>query len=572
MSVQQARRRTVRIEDEDEQRRLPLHHLVGLAAGGVFGSGWLLSAQSAYTQAGPRAWLAWLVGGALMLAVAWVMVELSTAAPKTGGLVFLPLQSSGPLVATVVAAGLWIFYAINSASEAVAMSRGLSSTSLRLVAHGHLTLTGWGCTLAFMTAISAVNVIAPRVLFRFSTGLTFAKVAIAVLAVAMLFTLAPLGIPLPPEAKTGGYGFGAVLRAVVNSGVIYSYVGFQAPLELAGNIRRRGIGEAARLRWAVFGTIVASTALYIALQLVFARHHVPAQVNDDSVSPYVRFAHHAGQYWLEWLLRIAAVAAPFGAGVVFGQAVTREVAALSRAHLTHRGLQTARKSSLRQRYDVYWLILLVNFFIGAVTLWLVNGNWDPLAAATGVLTLVVYAFPAVVLVSLRGRVGPYSPTRRTAQDVMARLSFTLIALILYGAGWAPVWRAMASLAIGSTLLLVLPVLSRRLPVLGRVYDAKEHVMLFRQWRTSPSARAAIWLIAYLGVLTLLTLLGNSSVGTHQMFLVDHQTRLVGVLVAALALGAFEALVRTSRQHMGTVPPVLPAPTPASAARASGASG
>ncbi|WP_035804532.1 APC family permease [Kitasatospora mediocidica] len=574
MSVQEARRgsrRAVRIEDEDEQRRLSVYHLVGLAAGGVFGSGWLVGAQEAYQQAGSIAWLAWLVGGGLMLVVAWVMVELSTAAPKTGGLIFLPLQSSGPLVATVIAAGLWIFYAINSASEALAMTQGLSWKLPWLLAGHSLTHMGWVYALAFMMVISAVNLIAPRLLFRFSTGLTFAKVAIPVVAVPLLLTsVLHHGIV---QSTAGGHGYAAVLAAVVDSGVIYAYVGFQAPLEFAGNIKRRGIGEAARLRWAVFGTIAASTALYIALQVVFSKYQTlrqpPApgasQTTGRSDSPFVDFAFAANLNLLGWLLRIDAVASPFGAGLVFGQSVTREVAALSRAHLTHRGLQSARKASLRQRYDVYWLILLVDFFIGAVVLWLAGGNRAPLTAVTGILTLIIYAFPAVVLVSLRSKLGLYSPRRRTVHEALARVSFTLIALILYGAGWASMWRAMTSLAAGSILLLVFPVLSRRLPLLGRVYDAKEHVTLLRHWRTSAAAQAAIWLTAYLGVLMVLTLLGNSSVGTHQEFA-------VGVLVAGVALGAFEALVRTSRQHVGQEAPLLPAPTPAPAARTTEASG
>ncbi|WP_157031833.1 APC family permease [Kitasatospora cheerisanensis] len=566
MSVQETRRgsgQAVRIEDEDEQRRLPVHHLVGLAAGGVFGSGWLVGAQKAYEQAGSSAWLAWLVGGGLMLVVAWVMVELSSAAPKTGGLIFLPLQSSGPLVATVIAAGLWIFYAINSASEALAMTQGLSWKVSGLLVDHRLTLVGWGYTLVFMMLICAVNLIAPRLLFRFSTALTLAKVAVPVLAVVLLLTHGVQPGILPSAADPRGHGGSAVLAAVVNSGVIYAYVGFQAPLELAGNVKRRGIGEAARLRWAVFGTIVGSTALYIALQVVFDRfqtHWQPLgfpsrQAVDGPESPFVDFAFAADLNVLGWLLRIDAVASPFGAGVVFGQAVTREVAALSRAHLTHRGLQSARRASLRQRYDVYWLILLADFFIGAIVLWLAGGSWAPLTAVTGVLTLIIYAFPGVVLVSLRSKLGRHSSRRRTVHEGLARVSFTLIALILYGAGWASMWRAMASLAGGSALLLVLPVLSRRLPFLGRIYDAKEHVTLLRHWRTSAAARAAIWLTAYLAALMLLTLLGNSSVGTHQEFA-------VGVLVAALALGAFEILVRTSRQHVGQEAPLLPTPTPA----------
>jgi hypothetical protein len=124
------------------------------------------------------------------------------------------------------------------------------------------------------------------------------------------------------------------------------------------------------------------------------------------------------------------------------------------------------------------------------------------------------------------------------------------------------WRGMAALASGNLLLLVLPVLSRRLPAFGRVYDAKEHVTLFRQWRSKPAAGAALGLIAYLGALMLLTLLGNSSVGVGREFL-------VGVLVAVLALGAFEFLVRTSRAYVEEQAPVLPDPGPAPAAAPTG---
>ena len=89
---------------------------VGLAAGGVVGSGWLMSASKTYETAGDNAYWAWVIGGALMLLIAVVMVELGIAAPKTGGLIFLPLHAAGPLLA----AALWIAYAANPASQAAA--------------------------------------------------------------------------------------------------------------------------------------------------------------------------------------------------------------------------------------------------------------------------------------------------------------------------------------------------------------------------------------------------------------------------------------------------------------------
>jgi amino acid transporter len=536
-------------EDEDEQRRLSVFHLVGLAAGGVIGSGWILGAGVAYRTAGSDAYLAWVFGGLLMLLIAAVMVELGTAAPKTGGLIFLPLQSSGPLVATVVAAGLWIFYAINLASEAVAMTRGLRPWIGHLLDSSNtLTPMGWCYALVFMAVIAAVNLVAPRIFFRINSWLTVLKIVVPVLAVVLLIAAGFGHDGLKPGHPAPGAGAGAALTAVVGSGVIYAYVGFQGPLDLAGNVKRRGIGEAARLRRAVFGTIVGSMVLYISLQVVFTRYWRPGL---DESNPYAHFATLASLVWLGWLLRIVAVVSPMGAGLVFAHAVTREVAALSRAHLTHRGLQTARKATLNRRYDVYWLVLLVDFFISAIVLVAVGGSWNILVEITGVLTLVVYAVPGVVLVSLRPYLAGHSRRRRGAHEVLARTSFALIALILHRAGWGPMWRGMLTLAVGCALLLCLPILARLLPAFGRVYDAKVHVTQFRHWRGSPAAQAALWLIGHLAFLTLLTLLGDFRVGK------DHATYL-GVLAVVWALVSFEGLVRASRRHMAEVAPMLPA--------------
>ncbi|WP_406835374.1 APC family permease [Streptomyces sp. AHU1] len=554
MSLQRSR-----FEAEDEQRRLSVFHLVGLAAGGVVGSGWMLGANEAFGKAGSDAWLAWLFGGLLMLLIAGVMVELGTAAPKTGGLIFLPLQSSGALVATVAAAGLWLVYAINLASEAVAMTRGLSWKVEGLLASSDsdaLTTKGWCYALVFMAAISAVNLVAPRIFFRINSWLTVLKVVVPVLTVVLLIVAGFDRHGPGAGGHMAGKGASAAMTAVVTSGVIYAYVGFQGPLDFAGNVKQRSPGEAARLRRAVFGTIVGSMVLYIALQVVFTRFHDSGwSTAHMASSPYAHFANAIGLLWLGVLLNVNAVVSPMGAGLVFAHALTREVAALSRAHLTHRGLQTARKASLNRRYDVYWLVLVVDFFVAAIALWAMGGSWKTLVAVTGVLTLVVYAVPGVTLVSLRAHLG-YSGLRRDAHEVLARTSFALIALILYGAGWTSLWQGMAALAVGCLLLLFLPSLARWLPAFGRIYDAKVHVTLFRDVRESPAAQAALWLLGHLVVLLSLALLfGDSPIGFHRKFL-------GGFLAVTTALVSFEGLVRASRRHMAGVPPMLPVPAPA----------
>jgi amino acid transporter len=545
----------------DEARRLSLFQLFGLAAGGAIGSGWLLGAVDAYDKAGVYAPWAWLIGGLVMLVVAGVMVELGTAAPKTGGLIFLPLQSSGPLVAIVAAAGLWIFYAINAASESMAMTKGLSSEMPTPLTGPGTTLTAWGwvCTLVLMAAISATNLLVPRLVRIGNSWLTVVKVMVPLLTI-VLFILSGFDHPHGGAGEArhgsgGAGGFGAVLAAVVDSGVIYAYVGFQGPLDFAGNVKAEGrLTESARLRWAVYGTIVGTTVLYILLQIVFNSRHGQWDPGRPD-SPYTQFAFASSMAWLGWCLRINSVLSPMGAGLVFTHALTREVATLSRAHLTHRGLQTMRTTTLRGR-DVYWLVLAVDFVVGVVALLAMGGRWHTLVAADGVLTLVVYAVPGVALVSLRDKLPPVSPSRNRVRRHAAWISFVLIALILYGAGWTDLWHGMAVLAAGCVLLLGLPVLARQFPTLGRFYDAREHVTRFRRLGSDPAAQAAASLLGMLALLLVCTLFGNPEPGAphHLAFY------LWGGGVGAMALMTFCGMVWASKRHIGRVEPLLPPPT------------
>lgn len=580
-------------EVTDERRRLSTLDLVGLAAGGVVGSGWLLAAGQAYWATGRSAVWAWVIGGALMLLIAAVMVELGIAVPKTGGLIFLPLQAAGPLVATVVAAGLWIVYAVNPASEAAAMVRGLahwlpsllqdgealkriSETTESSVARPYdLSPTGWLCAVGFMALIMGLNLLPPRRLIRLNLFITVVKVVIPVLLIVFLglaffhgadTCTSPKEIwrfseqPGSPAELRDHAGHLPLLSVVLGSGVIYAYIGFQAPLDFAGNVKRRGMGEAARLRWAVYGTLVGAFLLYTALQLVFARQC--GRLGADILqSPYSQFAAAVGMTWLAWLIRLNAILSPMGSGIVFTHALTREVAALSRAHLTHRGLQTARRASFRFRgaeIDAYWMILLVNFAIGLAMLAVVGGNWEDLVALNSVPTMVVYAMPGVILVALK--LPAFGTARRMVHLALAYTAFVAIAIVILEAGWDDVWQGMAAVATGSALLLGLPWLARLdLPYVGRLlrrYDARDHVTRFATPR-DPAVRPVLLFLTHLVVLLVCTKLRDHMDHKPTTYdLVEQVTQLIAALSAAVV---FPLLVRASRRYMAAVPPTLPTP-------------
>jgi amino acid transporter len=555
--------------------------LLFLAAGGVIGSGWLFAGTGADEAAGSWALGSWLIGGLLVVVVTAVMVEVSTKVPKTGGLIFLPLQTSGPLFATLVAAGVWGFYAVNPAGESIAMVKNLSAwgkwPALFNAASNEPTWGGIGLGVFFLVLITALNLLKPRRFLTVNNVLTAFKIFVPLLVVVLLCCalIWPPAHPVrfPQGASPGAGSLSSALTATVSSGVFYAYLGFQGPLDFAGNVRGGGIGEAARLRRALYGTVLGSILLYAALQgvIIYLRYHSTGAV-DGASSVYTAFAGAVVRPgWLAslvtGLINLDSVLSPAGTAMVFTYVMTREVAALSRAHLTHRGLQRSKNSVIRlpkgflravfddDRLDVYWRILLVDFVISLLMLLFTRGYWSDIETIPTILGLLVYATPSIALAALRQREPALFPKRRYA--FMAQVSFAALAVVFVvatgGATGGVVLWGMGTLAIFCLVLFGLPVVAP----MARWYDARAHVREFGELRTNTGAQLAGILGGYFGLLTIAEAVrrgwpSRAGVGWD----------IVGLaVVVAISVIAFRWLVRLSVKYMAppNPPPLLPKP-------------
>lgn len=552
--------------------------LLFLAAGGVIGSGWLLTGREADILTGSWGIVSWLVGGILMLIIAAVMVDLSSQQPKTGGLIWLPNQSSGPLLALVLAAGLWAFYAVNPASESTAMVRGLDQFGLHHlidVRNDSLTGAGIGIAAGFIVAIYVVNLLGFQCFVRLTNILTAIKIAVPVMVVVLLAVALATHAGTPSHHLlghvTGHHPNGApdvltVLTTVTGGGIVYAYLGFQGPLDFAGHVRTDGIGEARRLRRAVIGTVIGSALLYIALQaaVIWSRGH---DGGEDPSAPFAFLVnatlgtHTPAADAVIGILNADMILSPAGAALVFTHVLTREVSALSRAGLTHEGLflkvlsfKPGRRLAWllgRSRVDAHWLILFVNGIVSVVALTAAGGNWITLGGITGILSLMVYASPSVVLLAL-DRTDEGYVTLGWGRRVLARAAFVCIGLVFFMADWNVLWKGLAALLIACALLFGLPVLSAR----RGWYAAHSHAGGLLRWKTNPSAQAAL---TWLGYYTLLALGGLPFFRrVYPHFYKVHElgkwqfASLVPVVLISLVV--FEWLVVLSARRMVAEPP------------------
>jgi amino acid transporter len=569
-----------------ESQRLSVPLLVGLAAGGLIGSGWF-SASASIPYAGRNAVWAWIVGGVIMLALASIMIELSIFHPTIGQLIFSPSKSSGPLVATMVGATLWLAYSLNSAAEAQFMAReaGPGSSSGTTITQWLTSPVLW-VALGYMALILAINLLPPDWFVKINLWLIFIKITIPVLAIILLWPQAAKGayINCANPGSGGALGISGVFSVLIVGGIVFSYTGFQAPMDLAGDIREDRIrfgrrprptgssgnvgedanGSGPRLRLAVYATVVVGIALYALLQQVFNNsihgHCNPTPAASSfTESPYIQYASHVGMGWFAYVLRIDAFLSPLGAGIVYSYALTREVATFSQQGFTAAGLEVRSRIPfpfLGRTVPVYWRILLLNLVVGLIGLVAAGGNWITLTSSNSTLNLFLYSISCIVFIALLPKLRDAGLGRgwSVLYRVVARIVFAAVALTIY---WSSTGtpRSMIYLATGCSLLLVLPLLQRwhrpGINWLLRRYMADAHATLL--WgaggpdrRPRYEVRAAIALMAFLAVLTVLNYLKVPMISESPSIAAKI---VMSVAVAVIAEAVFEFVVHASQGYM-----------------------
>jgi len=259
-----------------------LHRQVGPMAlmftglGSIIGSGWLFGAWRCAQLAGPGAVYAWLIGAIVVMFVAFTFAELGAMFPESGGAVRYGHYSHGALVGFVTGWAAWIAIVSVIPVEAEASVQYMSSwpwgwaQALYVrAANGQGELSHAGLSIAALLVIVyfLVNFWSVKVFAHTNSAITFFKLIVpAATAIALMCTEFH-----PGNFQIGIHGgvhvghWASILTAVATSGVVFSYNGFQSPVNLAGEARNPGRS----VPFAIFGSILLSTVVYVMLQVAF---------------------------------------------------------------------------------------------------------------------------------------------------------------------------------------------------------------------------------------------------------------------------------------------------------------
>jgi amino acid transporter len=464
--------------------------------GSIIGSGWLFGAWRAAQLAGPGAIYAWIIGAVVILFVAFTYAELGAMFPESGGAVRYGHYSHGTLVGFVAGWAAWIAIVSVIPVEAEASVQYMSSWpwawAHSLYVHaangqGELSVAGLLISAVLVVVYFLVNFWSVKVFANTNSAITFFKLIVpAATAVALMLN----GFH-PENFHVGVHGgahignLASILTAVATSGIVFSYNGFQSPVNLAGEARNPGRS----VPFAIFGSIVLSTVVYLMLQVAFLGSVSPEHLGEgwaalEYSSPFAQLALALNLNWLAILLYADAFVSPSGTGSTYTATTARMIYAMERS-----GTVPEVLGRVHSKYGIPRPAMWFNLAVSFVFLFFFRG-WGKLAAVISVATIITYLVVPISVIVLR-RTAPnlHRPLRVPGLPILAPMAFVLATLMLFWARWPHTGQIM--------LLLILP-----LPVYF-YYQAKGNWADF-----SRQMRASWWLLAYLMVITVLSWAGS----------------------------------------------------------------
>ena len=468
--------------------------------GSIIGSGWLFGAWNAARLAGPGAIWAWVLGAAIIMTIALTYAELGAMFPETGGMVRYGHYSHGSLVGFIAAWANWIAIVSVIPVEAEASVQYMSGWKWQwaqdlyhvTAGKGELSHTGLGIAASLVIVYFLLNFWSVKLFARSNSLITVIKLIIPAATGVALIASGFHGGNLSVGAHGGTHvnDFAAILTAVATAGIVFSFNGFQSPVNLAGEARNPGRS----IPFAIIGAILIATVVYVLLQIAYLGAVPPdllAKAGWHGInfsSPFAELAVIVNLNWLAILLYADAFISPSGTGMTYTASTARMIYGMER-----NGTLPRIFGRIDPRWGVprpaMWLNLAVSFLF----LFFFRG-WDSLAAVISVATIISYLTGPVSVMTLR-RTAPElrRPFRLHGLPIIAGIAFIMSAELLYWAKWP---------LTGEIILLVVVAL----PVYF-YYQAKSGWHDFGR-----QLKGAWWLVAYLVALAAVSKIGSSKFG------------------------------------------------------------
>lgn len=443
------------------KRNISKTSLLFLSIGSMVGSGWLFGSFYTAQSAGPAAILAWILGGFCVGIIALTFAELSTMLPLSGGSTAYSLLSHGKMTGAIFAWITWLWTMVVAPIEVQAVLQYASNYIPNLMEkiNGVDTLTSKGLLFAtlLMAILSFINIVGVKFMAETNKFVVIWKLIIPV-GVAILL----LSTKIHPENLTSHeffpFGFNGLLSSISIGGVSFSFFGFQTAIFLAGEAKN----PQKSIPFALFGSILASMALYVILQIGFILSVEPTAITNgwDKISftgdagPFAGIFIALGFAFMVKVLYFDAIISPFGTAVGFVASSSRILYSMSIQG------DAPKAFSKVNRFSIPWMAILINFLIGML-FFLPFSGWQSMIAFLSAAIVLSLACGPICLPIFRKNLPHLSrPFKLPYPKFLSFLSFYVCNLMLQWTGWETVWKLFVAVGLGVFVFILSHSLSK----------------------------------------------------------------------------------------------------------------
>lgn len=434
------------------QRAISPLGLLFAGVGSVIGSGWLFGPLYAAQYAGPAAALSWIIGGVLMIIVALTFAELGTSFPVTGGMIQFARLSYGPLMSFVIGWMVWISSVAVAPVETLAIIQYVANYLPNLVTLTQnvpvLTTLGMAVAAGVMFLMCLLNYYGARFFSRSNSLITGFKLIVPLLTIVLLVFTSFHAYNFQLEQQGGflPYGWHGVLASLPLGGVIYSFIGSNTILQLAGETKKPQYS----IPLALIGTMIFCILLYTLLQIAFVGAiSAPALAKgwhqlhfSGDMGPFAGLMSAIGLGWFVYFIYMDALISPFGTGYVFTASTARIGFGLSEIGAFPASLKKLNHKGVPVRS------MIINYAVGLL-LFLPFPGWQKLATFIISCFIVSYIVGPLAIISLRNKYPDINrPFHLPFAKIIAPVAFYICNLLIYWTGWETVSKIILILGIG----------------------------------------------------------------------------------------------------------------------------
>lgn len=388
------------------KKKITLLPATALGVSAIIGSGWLFAPYKAATIAGPAALFSWIIGASLVGFLALCFAEIAALYPRRGLSAIVPTLSHNKFFGFPFAVANWLGVVAVIPLEATASVQYLINLvpSLRDYFFMNAALTPLGTSISVLLVIvfTLVNYWGAKTLIKTNNIFAIIKVVIPVITVLCILAVSfhPTNLTLYGDTMIP-YGVRSVFTAILSSGIIVAFNGFQTVVAFSSEISK----PHKTIPLALIYSVVFCLIIYLMLQFSFTVGMKPDLVSQGWQSikmsaPIVQLTIMLGLGVLTSIIYIGAIVAPSGTAIALLGTSSRMFTAM------------ARNKQVPIYFDnkdpvvgISRRSLIFNMFLAIIFLLLFK-SWSTLAIILSLLHIMAYLPIPIALCVFRKRIKP----------------------------------------------------------------------------------------------------------------------------------------------------------------------